>query len=141
MSAQGGGTIPRAGVLPPDQEQSFQSFMAFDPNVRAWRNDYANRYGEQPNTQADPTFDYREAYTAGNRPQPYAGDAGHYHWDSRGKAPDHPTEWMNDFMQRFGKDPMQLQPHEVTPEMQQFMQQQIGPQMPQDLSQYAGAPL
>jgi hypothetical protein len=111
--------------LSPEQEKQFQMFMAFDPSVRAWQNSYQNRYGEPPNTTNDPTFDYRQAWQAGNKPQPYAGDNGFPHWDSRGKAPDHPTEWMNDFMQRFGADPMMLQPQQVTPEMQQFMRQQL----------------
>jgi hypothetical protein len=31
-------------------------------------------------------------------------------------------------MQRFGVDPNVLQPEQITPEMQQFMQQQIGRQ-------------
>lgn len=113
--------------LPPDQEQQFQTFMSFDPNVRAWKNGFQNKFGEQPNTESDPTFNYREAWQAGNKPQAYEYDT-MPHWDSRGKAPDHTTAWMNDFMQRFGVDPNALQPHEVTPEMQQFMQQQIGDQ-------------
>jgi hypothetical protein len=116
--------IPGIGITP-EQEQQFQTFMAFDPNVRAWKNGFQNRYGEMPNTTDDPTFNYREAYLAGNKPQPYAGDNGFYHWDSRGKAPDHQTAWMNTFMQQFGADPMMLQPQQVTPEMQQFMQGQL----------------
>ena len=34
--------------LPPDQEKQFQTFMAFDPSVRQWRNSFQNRYGEPP---------------------------------------------------------------------------------------------
>lgn len=117
--------IPGLGAFTPEQEQNFQTFMAFNPNVRAWQNGFQNRYGEMPNTTNDPTFSYRQAWQAGNVPQPYAGDNGFYHWDSRGKAADHPTEWMNDFMQKFGADPMLLQPQQVTPGMQQFMQQQL----------------
>lgn len=111
--------------LGPEDEKKFQAFMAFDPNVRAWRNQFSNRYGEQPNEQSDPTFDYRAAFASGNVPQPYAGDNGMYHWDSRGKAPDHQTAWMNTFMQKFGVDPMMMQSQQVTPQIQQFMQQQL----------------
>lgn len=113
-----------AGAARPD-EHEFQTFMAFDPSVRAWRNGFANKTGEQPNTENDPTFDYRTAYAAGNRPQAYAHDT-MPHWDSRGKAPDHATAWMNDFMQRFNVDPNDLQPQQVTPEMQQFMRGPLG---------------
>jgi hypothetical protein len=102
--------------------------MAFDPNVRQWRNSFQNRYGEQPNTDSDPTFSYRKAWQAGEVPQPYGPDQGMPHWGSAGKLPGHPTAWMNDFMQRFGVDPNVLQPEQITPEMQQFMQQQIGRQ-------------
>lgn len=94
---------PRDGKLTPENEGAFQSFMAFDPNVRAWRNGFQNKYGEPPRMN-DPSFDYRAAYTAGNKPQAYGYDT-MPHWDSRGKAPDHPTAWMNDFMQQYGVDP------------------------------------
>lgn len=77
--------------------------MAFDPNVRQWKNGFQSQYGEQPN-MADPSFDYRQAYMAGNKPQPYPVD-NTMHWDSRGKQPNHPTEWMNTYMQQFGTDP------------------------------------
>lgn len=112
--------IPRFGALAPDQERQFQLFMGMDPSVRAWKNGFQNKYGEQPDTTNDPTFDYRQAFLAGNKPQAYGYDT-MPHWDSRGKAPDHQTAWMNDFMQQFGVDPNALQPHQVTPAMQQFM--------------------
>ena len=112
--------------LPPDQEAQFQTFMAFDPNVRAWKNSFQNRFGEPPNIENSRDFDYRKAWQAGEAPHPYAPDGGMPHWGSAGKSDDHPTAWMNTFMQQFGVDPMTIQPHEVTPSMQQFMQQQIG---------------
>lgn len=112
--------IPRVGALAPDQEQAFQAFMAFDPSVRDWRNGFQAKYGEQPNTTNDPSFNYREAYTAGNRPQPYAYDS-MPHWDSRGKAPDHPTEWMNDFQNQYGVDPNAAAAAGLTPDQSQMV--------------------
>jgi hypothetical protein len=111
--------------LPPDQEHQFQTFMAFDPSVRAWRNSFENRFGEQPNTTSDSSYDYRAAWAAGNRPQPVPNDTV-WHWGSVGKAADHPTEWKQQFMTQFGSDPDQVE--QWTPDMQQFMQQQIGRQ-------------
>ena len=109
----------------PQHEQDFQTYMAFDPGVRQWRNAFQTRFGEQPRINDDPTFNYREAYLAGNGPKPYANDRGFPHWQSTGKAADHPTEWMNRFMQQFGVDPNDVQPHQVTPQMQQFMSQEL----------------
>ncbi len=109
--------------MPPD-EQAFQSFMAFDPNVRAWKNGFQAQYGEPPQMN-DPSFDYRKAFMAGNVPQSYAGDNGAYHWDSRGKAPDHPTEWMNDFMQKFGADPIMAAQQGLTPDQSQMVNGQL----------------
>jgi hypothetical protein len=117
------------GALAPDDEQSFQAFMGFDPNVRAWRNGFAAKYGEPPQMN-DPSFDYRAAYMAGNRPQTYEHDTVP-HWDSRGKAPDHPTAWMNDFMQRFGFDPNDPPAGGMTPEQQQFVRDAMQPQLMQ----------
>lgn len=117
---------PTPGYMTPEQERLYKIFMAFDPNVRSWRSGFQTKFGEAPNTENDPTFDYRAAYLAGNKPQAYAHDT-MPHWDSRGKAPDHQTAWMNDFMQRFGVDPNDIQSHQVTPEMQQFMQRVMRP--------------
>lgn len=114
---------PTAGFsLPPEQEKQFQTFMAFDPSVRSWRNSFANRFGEQPIIDGG-DFDYRQAWMAGNRPQPVPNDTV-WHWGSVGKADNHPTEWKQQFMTQFGVDPDQVQ--QWTPPMQQFMQRQIG---------------
>ncbi len=115
---------PREGKLTPENENAYQTFMAFDPNVRQWRNQFQNRYGEQPSLN-DPSFDYRQAFMAGNRPQEYAGDPGMMHWDSRGKSPDHPTAWMNDFMGRFGVDPIAQAQTGYTPEQSQMVNNQL----------------
>jgi hypothetical protein len=79
-----------------------------------------------PNT-TDPNgdFNYRYAFAAGDGPHPYSLDGGFPHWGSAGKTANHPTHWMNDFMQRFGIDPMALRDSQVTPEMQQFMSNQL----------------
>jgi len=113
---------PVKGLLAPADETAFQTFMAFNPQVRDWKTAFGNKYGEQPNLTDDPTYDYRKAYMAGNRPVPVASD-NIPHWGSEGKADTHPTEWMQLFMQKFGVDPTTL--GSFTPEMQQFIQQQI----------------
>jgi len=103
----------------PQNEAEFNAFMAFDPGVRQWRNAFTRRYGEAPQIEGG-DFDYRQAYIAGNRPRPVPGDSVP-HWDSRGKAGDHPTAWKEQFMQRFGVDPDTVTNEQVTPEMQQFI--------------------
>lgn len=108
------------GALSPQDEQSYQAFMAFDPSVRQWRNSFQNRYGEQPQTDGG-NYDYRAAYSAGVRPQMGAGDTVP-HWSSVGKAADHPTMWKQDFMTQFGVDPDMQAQAGFSPEMQQFMQ-------------------
>jgi hypothetical protein len=80
-------------------------------------------YGEQPNIE-DSGFNYREAYLAGNGPKAYAHDTVP-HWASTGKAADHPTAWMETFMQKFGVDPNDLKAEQWTPQMQDFMRTQI----------------
>lgn len=116
----------------PEMERQFQVYMAMDPSVRAWRNSFETRFGEQPLGPNDPRgdFNYRYAYAAGEQPAPYALDGGMPHWGSSGKTAGHPTRWMNDFMGQFGVDPNALQPGQVTPDMQRFMYGNI-----------AGAPL
>ena len=115
--------IPRMGALAPAQEQQFQTFMAFDPSVRAWRNSFANRFGEQPIINGG-DYDYRAAWQAGVRPEAVPGDT-IPHWSSVGKSDDHPTMWKQQFMTQFGIDPDQLNAAQVTPAIQQFMQGQI----------------
>ncbi len=75
-----------------------------------WQNTFQQRFGERPNLN-DPQYDYRAAWQGGIVPQPYAPDQGFPHWPSQLpggqmlKAPDHPTAWMQTFMQKFGMDP------------------------------------
>lgn len=123
LAPQPMGKGPAGGPWTADQERDFQNYMAFDKNVRSWRSGFATKFGEQP-MMDDPGFDYRKAYRAGDGPRPYAHDT-MYHWGSTGKAPDHPSAWMERFGQQFGG----ADPHEVTkwtPEMQDFMRREIG---------------
>ena len=115
--------IPRMGALSPQDEQQFQTFMAFDPSVRNWRNSFTNAFGEQPRIDGG-NYDYRAAWQAGVRPEAVPGDT-IPHWSSVGKSADHPTMWKQQFMTAFGIDPDELQANQVTPEVQQFMQGQI----------------
>ncbi|WP_299109809.1 hypothetical protein [uncultured Bradyrhizobium sp.] len=108
----------------PDHENQFQTYMAFDPGVRQWRNAFSNTYGEPPQIDGG-NFNYREAYLAGNGPKANAHDVVP-HWSSTGKSKDHPTAWKETFVQTFGVDPDDLQPEQWTPLMQQFMQREIG---------------
>ena len=114
--------VPGFNVRPPEQERQFQTFMAFAPSVREWRNKYASKYGEQPRIEGG-NYDYRAAFEADARPSMGPGDSVP-HWPSVGKAADHPTMWKQQFMTQFGVDPDQV--GQWTPEMQQFMSRQIG---------------
>lgn len=105
----------------PQHEQQFQQFMAMDPDVRAWRQAFQRKYGEPPNMN-DPSFDYRTAWLAGDKPRAVFHD-GVPHWSSYGKSPTHPTEWMNTFLQQFGANP--TDPGAATPEQTKFLQDQL----------------
>lgn len=108
----------------PTHEAEFQKFMAFDPAVTNWKRSFQAKYGEAPNLVDDPTFDYRQAWLAGNSPKAIDGDTVP-HWDSRGKAEDHPTKWMNDFMEHFGVSPTELPGGKATPAQQEFLSQEL----------------
>lgn len=95
--------------------------MQFAPGFSNWRREFRQNHGEEPNLN-DPSFDYRMAHAAGAAPEPYQHDGGRHHWQSSVqvppmaqpvslKAPNHPTAWMETFMQRYGVDP-----HEAAPE-------------------------
>lgn len=119
------GRGPGGGPWTAEDERNYQTYMAFDPSVRAWRNGFANKYGEQPNISDDSQFDYRQAYRAGDGPKDYANDT-MMHWGSSGKRANHPTEWMQEFYEQFGGiDPSTLPADKWTPEMQRFMSDQI----------------
>lgn len=120
MSLFGG---PRARTLPPDQEKQYQVDMAFDPAIRDWRRGFIANVGGPPNTDTDPSFDYRKAWAAGDKPQMSAD--GTPHWGSAGKADNHPTRWKAEFMDKFGKDPDTVGEGRYTPEMQAFIRSKI----------------
>ncbi|CAB4131046.1 hypothetical protein UFOVP121_55 [uncultured Caudovirales phage] len=89
------------------QEQQFRKDMTSHP----WYSEFQKRHGEAPDlNSAD--YNYRAAYAAGVRPERYAPDDNAYHWPSSTpgglslKAKNHPTGWMEDYMQiTGGKDP------------------------------------
>ena len=89
----------------------------FQQDVRGhpWFSDFLRRYGEEPNLN-DPQYDYRGAWHAGLMPTMNRADQS-YHWPSSHpetgasfKSADHPTAWMEPFMQRTGRDPTSYGP-------------------------------
>ena len=108
----------------PDHEKQFGTFMAFNPAVRQWRNAFQNAYGESPQIDADPSFNYRAAWLSGNAPSVVKGDTVP-HWGSDGKAKDHPTAWKQSFMTTFGVDPDEVPGDAWTPEMRDFMTREL----------------
>lgn len=111
----------RITKLAPDQEQAFQRDMMFSPAVRTWRKGFEQSYGETPNLN-DPGYDYRGAWKAGVTPQPY--DDGSSHWvsgaqrppfiaDQHFKSPDHPTMWMQNFLDRYGVVPEEASGNQI----------------------------
>ena len=116
----------------PAHETQFQQFMGTDPAVQQWKQAFQQKYGEPPNLQGK-DFDYRKAFLAGDRPQTIVGDTV-THWPSSGKMPDHPTLWMQHFMDRFGQDPMDVvRSGKATPEQQNFINQAMQDNMNRDL--------
>ena len=93
----------------PDRERQFQTDMQMAPGYREWFHGFARRFGEAPNLN-DPSFNYRQGWAAGVRPEPYAHDDVR-HWPSATpggrylKAPEHETRWMEHFMEATGVDP------------------------------------
>jgi hypothetical protein len=101
--------------LSAEEEAGFHQWLRTNPDVARWRAAFMARFGEAPNYN-DPLYDYRTAYRYGVTPQPYAPDGGFPHWGSEVvappfaqpiplKQPDHPTEWMQKFMDQYGVDP------------------------------------
>lgn len=107
---------PKMRALSPEEEAQFQRDMATVGPYVAWRNEFAQRFGEQPNLAPGGDYDYRAAWLNGVVPQPYAYDDNAYHWPSSVpvppfaqpldlKAADHPTAWMEHYMRQYGVDP------------------------------------
>lgn len=106
------------------QEQEFQGAMKTQSPYADWGQQFKAKYGEPPNLN-DSSYNYRLAYALGAKPQEYSHDPGMMHWGSATevppyqdaaslKGPNHPTLWMEHFMQRYGSDP-----HEASAEQLQ----------------------
>lgn len=91
--------------LAPMEEVQFQQWIRGLP----WWSEFKDQYGEEPDLNGD--YDYRAAWKNGIEPQRYEYDGGKYHWPSAApsgamlKAFDHPTAWMEDYMNATGTDP------------------------------------
>lgn len=111
--------------LMPQQEQEFQRSMAgFDPKIRAWSSKFKDVAGSSPNIEDDPSFDYRKAFRAGDRPESVEGDT-IPHWPSTGKGEEHPTAWKQKFYEKFDADFDKLDPTKQTPQMREWLQKNL----------------
>jgi hypothetical protein len=111
---QSGQVIPNQGTkLPEAEEQKFKSWIKGLP----WYSQFKEHYGQEPNLN-DPRYDYRAAWKGGVTPRINPHDQ-LYHWDSSLpsgqmlKREDHPTVWMEHFMQQTGVDPQDMSPEAV----------------------------
>lgn len=92
--------------LNPEQQVAFERDMRQLP----WYTQMTTQLGREPDLSPASGYDYAGAWAANAMPSVYEGD-GQYHWSSRGpqgqwfKSPDHPTAWMEMFMNRYGVDP------------------------------------
>mgnify|MGYP006276434159 CR=1 FL=1 len=97
---------PAKVKLTPAEEIKFQNEMKSSD----WYKEYKNNYGEAPNLDSK-DYNYRAAWKSGAKPERYAPDENRLHWPSETskgeslKAINHPTGWMEDYMQLTGKDP------------------------------------
>ena len=88
-----------------DEENAFQNDMTSSD----WFNTFKQKYGEPPNLDAK-DYDYRAAWKSGVKPMSYEYDD-MPHWPSTTdsgeslKARNHPSAWMEDYMQLTGRDP------------------------------------
>jgi hypothetical protein len=92
-------------TLSPEEEIKFQQEFVSSPFYQQ----FIANYGQPPNVN-DPQYDYRRAWKEGVYPSISKHD-NKYHWASKApsgawlKSPDHPTHWMEEYMQMTGKDP------------------------------------
>jgi hypothetical protein len=81
--------------LPPEQEKEFQEWWNNDHNVQQWLYEFEREYGEKPDPDHSPDYDYRKAWLGGPNEHPISvqEDDGRWrhHWGSAGKSEDHPT--------------------------------------------------
>ena len=75
-----------------------------------WYKEFVEDYGEEPEW-FDGDYDYIKAWKSGAKPDQRNEADGKYHWPSTTpdgemlKSKDHPTYWMEEFMERTGIDP------------------------------------
>ena len=50
-------------------KETFEEFMKNNPNVKAWRKEFVESYGEEPRIEGS-DYDYRGAWKAGVVPEP-----------------------------------------------------------------------
>jgi hypothetical protein len=105
----------KTGKWSKQDEKSFQSGI----RGTKWYQQFVGEYGEPPDLNSK-DYNYRAAWKAGVRPQDYEYDADMQHWASttgKGeslKSTNHPTAWMEDYMQVTGSDPHE--PVDMNPE-------------------------
>ena len=115
--------------LTPAEEKTFQQ----DIKGSDWYKEYKQNYGEDPDLNSK-DYNYRAAWKSGVKPERYAPDNNNYHWPSETpngeslKALNHPTGWMEDYMQLTGKDPYKGlgMTTEQTSKMEQLLIQRYG---------------
>jgi hypothetical protein len=98
-----------AGGTQDKQPTDFKEWWNNNPNVVAWRNEFIDTYGEEPQLEGA-GYDYRGAFEAGIVPEknPYDNK---YHWGSIGlegkdlKSKNHPTRWKSEYMKLTGNNP------------------------------------
>jgi hypothetical protein len=102
----------QANVSDP-QEVQFQQWIRQLP----WHKQFIEKYKEEPDLNT-PDYDYRKAWKAGIVPELNNYDNA-YHWASGYldpktnqnvwlKSQNHPTAWMQHFLDKTGKDPQSL---------------------------------
>lgn len=133
-----------SAALPPgwtaNSEERFQRDLQFAPGWRDWRRGFMERSGGAPNVDPGGDYDYRRAWMYGVTPSVDPGSGEYHGLSSTGTAPppyaepislkavNHPTAWMEAFMQAFtdpatgqGIDPGIIHQDQVTPAMTAFM--------------------
>jgi hypothetical protein len=100
--------------------------MANKSPFKEWQQTFRDRFGEAPNLDS-PDYNTRAAWLSGAQPKPYAPDGGLYHWPSNSgelatvgpwatpvpfKSSDHPSAWMQTYMDANRVDPMSVSPWE-----------------------------
>jgi len=81
--------------LSPQKEREFQKWWKEDHNVQQWLYEFEREYGEKPDPDHSPDYDYRKAWLGGpnEHPIPTEEEDGRWrhHWGSAGKSKKHPT--------------------------------------------------